>query len=245
VISIIRVDLNAELEARLKELSAQLQAEGANASRARTRWNSARSERSGVRAHLARMALGIERCMYCGDNIGSDIDHFEPISRAPLRTFDWFNHLLACGFCNNRKRSEYPCDETGKGLLIDPTSEDPSDHIRLILQTGRYRELTLRGKVTIDVFGLNRGDLVQGRYDAFMTRGAVLCYVQLLIAQNREDEGRQRLAAMREQPHASVLHAMMNVMDMDGAEEVLGGDVLKALKDTRIRNLLNIGSNLI
>ena len=178
--------------------------------------------------------------MYCGDNIGSEIDHFEPISRAPLRTFDWLNHLLACSYCNNKKRSNYPCDETGKGLLIDPTIEDPSEHIRLILATGRYRELTARGKITIGIFGLNRGDLVKGRYDAFMTRGAVLCYVQLLMEQNREDEGQRRLAAMREEPHASVLHAMVNVMDMDGAENVLGRDVLNALKDPRIRKLLNI-----
>jgi uncharacterized protein (TIGR02646 family) len=240
VISIVRVDLDAELATRLKELSAQLQADDANANRARTRWNSARSERSDIRIYLARMAPGIERCMYCGDNIGSDIDHFEPISRAPLRTFDWFNHLLACGFCNNRKRSKYPCDETGKGLVIDPTSEDPSEHIRLVLRTGRYRELTLRGELTIGIFGLNRGDLVQGRYDAFMTRGAVLCYAQLLIAQDREDEGRQRLAAMREEPHASVLRAMVNVVGMEGAEDVLGTDVFNALKDTRVRKLLNI-----
>jgi hypothetical protein len=28
------------------------------------------------------MAAGIMRCMYCGDNLGTDIDHFEPISGA-------------------------------------------------------------------------------------------------------------------------------------------------------------------
>lgn len=243
MISIARADLRAELAARLEELSAQLRMDGADANRARTRWNSARNERSGIRANLARMALGIERCMYCGDSIGSDIDHFEPISRAPLRTFDWLNHLLACRYCNNRKRSDYPCDATGTGLLINPTSEDPSEHIQLILATGRYRELTLKGKVTIDIFGLNRGDLVQGRCAAFMTRGAVLCYARLLMEQNREDEGRQRLAAMREEPHASVLHAMVNVMDMNGAEDVLGRDVLCALKDPKIRKLLNFDSN--
>lgn len=242
MISIARIDPNAELATRLEELSVQLQADGADASRARTRWNSARNERSGIRAHLARMALGIERCMYCGENIGTDIDHFEPVSRAPLRTFDWLNHLLACSYCNNRKRSDYPCDETGKGLLVDPTSEDPSGHIQLILATGRYRELTPRGKITICIFDLNRGTLVQGRYDAFMTRGAVLCYARLLIEQNREDEADQRLAAMREEPHASVLHAMVNVMDMDGAEDVLGRDVLGALKDSRIRKLLDVES---
>lgn len=45
---------------------------------------------------LRQMAPGLERCMYCGDNQGTDIDHFEPLARNPLRTFDWLNHLLAC-----------------------------------------------------------------------------------------------------------------------------------------------------
>lgn len=56
-----------------------------------------------------------ERCMYCGDNQGTDVDHFEPLSLAPLRTFDWPNHLLACSLCNSHyKRHLFPCDEDGR-----------------------------------------------------------------------------------------------------------------------------------
>lgn len=242
MISIVREDLDAALAVKLDQLTEELEKVEADASIARGRWNSARTERKSIRAHLARTALGIERCMYCGDNLGTDIDHFEPISRAPLKTFEWLNHLLACSFCNsNQKRSKYPCDEKGYRLLVDPTSEDPLKHMQLILSTGRYRELTHRGKVTISVFGLNRGDLVRGRYDAFMTRGAVLCYARFLITQNREDEGRQRLAAMKEEPHASVLAAMIDVLGMDGAETVLGHDVFEALSDTKIRDALSLG----
>jgi hypothetical protein len=241
VISIARTDLDANLAASLTGRTARLRADRADGVLARKRWNSASNDRSGVRAHLATMALGIERCMYCGDNLGTDIDHFEPISRAPIRTFDWLNHLLACSHCNsNWKRSSYPCNEAGGSLLVDPTSEDPADHIQLMLRTGEYRDLTPRGKATIDVFGLNRGDLVRGRHDAFMTRGAVLCYAHLLIARDREDEGRHRLSAMRQEPHASVLYAMVSIMEMDGAETVLGVEVFNALRDPRIRELLEI-----
>lgn len=241
MISIARADIDADLAARLAGRTSQLQVDKADAELARRRWNSARRERSEIRAYLAKMAPGVERCMYCGDNLGTDIDHFEPISRTPIRTFDWPNHLLACSFCNsNQKRSEYPCDEAGNGLLIDPSSDDPSVHLQLILPTGKYRELTVAGKVTICVFGLNRGDLVRGRYNAFQSRGAVLCYAYMLVTQHREDESWRKLAALREEPHASVLNAMVQAMDKGGAEETLGRDVLNALRDPRIRRMLDI-----
>ena len=203
-------------------------------------WKSARPERGGVRTHLALMAPGIERCMYCGDNLGTDVDHFEPISRAPVRTFDWLNHLLACSFCNsNQKRAAYPCDDhTGEKLLIDPTSEDPSDHISLILSTGKYRDLTVRGLKTIEVFGLNRSDLVRGRATAFETRTAVLCYAQILLAQGRKEDAARRLRALTEEPHASVLQAMLRSMELPGAVDVLGSDVMGALRDPEIQLLL-------
>lgn len=241
MISIFRDQLDATLAGKLDQLTMVLQDDGADTATARGRWNSARTERAGVKGHLARMALGIERCMYCGDNLGTDIDHFEPISRAPLKTFDWLNHLLACSFCNsNQKRSKYPCDENGRRLLIDPTSEDPLEHMQLILRTGQYRELTHRGEVTISVFGLNRSDLVRGRYDAFMTRGAVLCYARTLLMQDREEEGHKRLAAMKDEPHASVLHAMTAILQAGGAETVLGHDVFTALNDSKIRDILGL-----
>src|SRR6266702_3995588 len=162
VIPIARVAIDGELAARLDERTTNLLTSGADPYEAREMWKSARRERRGVRKSLSIMAPGIERCMYCGDNLGTDIDHFEPINRAPARTFDWPNHLLACSFCNsNQKRGSYPLDDlTGESLLINPTSVDPNDHIILILNTGEYRELTLRGLKTIEVFGLNRTDLI-------------------------------------------------------------------------------------
>lgn len=127
-------------------------------------------------AALGDMAPGHERCMYCGDNQGSDIDHFEPLSAAPLRTFEWTNHLLACAVCNSHhKRHVFPRDETGRPLLIDPTIQEPLEHLHLILGTGLYEGLTPQGKSSIDVFGLNaRGALVKGRHDAYSTAALFL-----------------------------------------------------------------------
>jgi len=234
-----RLAIDDELTERLGVQARALAADGATTEIARRRWNSARAERSKVRTALALMALGIERCMYCGENLGTDIDHFEPISRAPLRTFDWLNHLLACSFCNsNRKRSAFPCDADGNRLLIDPTSEDPADHLKLILQSGKYRDLTPKGTATIEVFDLNRQALVRGRQNAFATRGAVLRDAQRQLAAERTEDAVLRLAALREEPHASVLWAMLHAAGAVGAEEVLGQDVLAALRDPKIRKLI-------
>lgn len=236
---ITRLPIEDTLAQKLDNRTMRLLERGGTSDVARSAWKVAQQERDGVRSVLAMMALGVERCMYCGDSFGTDIDHFEPISRAPLRTFDWLNHLLACKFCNsNCKRAFYPCDHLGDSLLIDPTREDPLDHLKLILQSGRYHHLTPKGETTIHVFGLNRPDLIRGRQNAFVTRGAVLCFAQILLGEQRSDEAILRLAALREEPHSSVLWEMIRVQDAAGAEEVLGSDVLKALKDPRIRKML-------
>jgi len=114
MIAIARVQLDEELTSRLDNRTAQLKTAKADSAQARVAWRSADTERRGVRTYLEKMAAGIQRCMYCGDNLDTEIDHFEPISSAPIRTFEWLNHLLACSFCNsNQKRHSYPRDPSG------------------------------------------------------------------------------------------------------------------------------------
>lgn len=239
MISIARIKLDDELANRLDDRTAHLKANNFDSSQARTVWRSADTERRGVRTYLEKMAPGIQRCMYCGDNLGTDIDHFEPISSAPLRTFEWLNHLLACSHCNsNQKRSSYPRDLSGRTLLIDPTSEDPSRHLTLTLSNGEYRALTSQGQASIDVFGLNRADLTRGRAGAFHTRRATLCRAKTLFDTNRHDEAIRCLSALVEEPHASVLHAMIQSMPMPGAIDLLGADAIAALEEPLFIRLL-------
>ncbi|MCO6006512.1 HNH endonuclease [Actinoallomurus purpureus] len=241
MIPIMRHPLDDGLGSRLSARTTALKANAHSPEAARRAWKSASAERQGLRERLNRMAAGIMRCMYCGDNLGTDIDHFEPISRAPLRTFEWPNHLLACSFCNsNQKRDTYPCDPQGTPLLIDPSTEDPNEHLRLALATGEYRHLTAKGEVTIQVFGLNRADLVRGRAGAFHTRRAVLCHARSLLYGDRKDEADRCLRALAEEPHASVLHAMLRSVDLPGAVVVLGADVVAALRDPKILDLLSL-----
>jgi hypothetical protein len=170
--------------------------------------------------------------MYCGESRGTDIDHFEPIKEAPAGTFEWLNHFLACGSCNsNEKRDKFPRDAGGVPLLIDPTRDDPSRHLHLILRTGKYRALTVQGSESIKVFGLNRDDLTRGRMIAFATRGAVLCRADGLFLQGRADEADRCLRALAEEPYASVLHEMMRAVELPGASVVLGDDIVAALRN--------------
>jgi uncharacterized protein (TIGR02646 family) len=83
-----------------------------------------------IRRVLNLMATGRSRCMYCEDNEGTDIEHFYPRSNYTERTFLWQNYLLACSSCNsNSKRDQFPLDVAGRPIMIDPTIDDPAEHL--------------------------------------------------------------------------------------------------------------------
>ncbi|EFE74634.1 hypothetical protein SSIG_02186 [Streptomyces filamentosus NRRL 11379] len=149
------------------------------------------------------MAPGHQRCMYCGDSQGTDIDHFEPKSRAPLRTFEWLNHLLACAYCNsNQKRNRFPRSETdGSPLLLDPTLQEPLEHLRLVLPVGTYKGLTPQGDACIAVFGLNnRGALVDGRRTAYVTAKHSVELWRIATDRGRHDKGAEIVRAAWNRP---------------------------------------------
>ncbi|HEX8706027.1 MAG TPA: retron system putative HNH endonuclease [Myxococcaceae bacterium] len=134
-----------------------------------------------IHATLKSMATGRQRCMYCEDSAATDIEHFWPKSHYPERAFSWSNYLLACSGCNsNYKREQFPLDETGAPLLLDPTVEDPREHLILSVKTGKYRPRTRegrespKGQKSIEVFGLGRDILEKGRQDAWHTLPAIL-----------------------------------------------------------------------
>lgn len=232
MIRVERIPLEEELDKKLGRRSLRLARRNANSESARRSWKGASVEKAGIRDALFRVASGIERCMYCGDSRGTDIDHFQPIALAPLRTFDWGNHLLACSSCNsNAKRDAYPCDQNGQSLLVDPSVEDPADHLRLALTEGVYTGLTPKGCITINVFQLNRVDLRKGRADAFMRCKSMLRDYHNLEISGKSEEAENTKIALQRHPFADVLHAMYRIADFPGAAVVLGGpDILAVLK---------------
>ncbi|GAA4237253.1 HNH endonuclease [Actinomadura meridiana] len=241
MIPLQRTTLLSEAHDRLQERAARLHATlgrvkpDTRVTEAREAWKSARTVRRDLMEHLTLMASGIRRCMYCGDSLGTDIDHFEPLAEAPPRAFDWPNHLLACSYCNsNAKRELFPRGEDGEPLLIDPSSEDPYDHLELMPSTGLYTELTARGKATIEIFRLNRPDLERGRRSAFVRIKSMLRDHAQLGQDGKDEEAHEIVASLRDQPFADVLYAMLRFRAFPGASTVLGDPNLPALLDNPV-----------
>ncbi|MFI7308265.1 hypothetical protein [Streptomyces hygroscopicus] len=212
MIPIQRIPAPDELTQELEHCKTKVTTWVAEGKTVRDVWsNGAKVAKCRIRQLLEEMAPGRKRCMYCEDNLGTDIDHFQPIALAPSRAFDWLNHLLACSYCNsNLKRDAYPCDEdTGEPLLIDPTAEDPADHLTLRLGSCQYEAGTRKGTETVRVFGLNdRQELVRGRTTTYTTCRGLLAQWHTYVQEGEEAEAADLAQALREQPFAEVLRAM-------------------------------------
>ena len=84
---------------------------------------------------LQKMAGPRQRCMYCGDSHGTDMEHFWPKSSHPERMFRWPNFLLCCTECGRFKGEQFPL-ENGTPLLVDPTADDPWQYLDFDPATG-------------------------------------------------------------------------------------------------------------
>lgn len=129
-------------------------------------WKTARQTKTmrAVLQTLQNMAGARERCMYCVDSQGSDIEHFWPKGQYPERAFVWPNLLLCCTECGRFKGSQFPLSATGQPMLVDPTAEDPWDYLDFDPDTGnltaRYDATCAapspRGESTVQVLQLDR-----------------------------------------------------------------------------------------
>lgn len=145
------------------------------AARAEVVWE---SSRPAVWFKQVTLALGQltgwgERCMYCSGSESAQVEHYEPKSSVPGRTFDWSNHLWVCGVCNGIKGKRFaaPPPYAAGVLPIDPTVDNPWDYFYIdefgnlspvwdpVTQTQSARALW-----TVELLGLQREALQQCRY---------------------------------------------------------------------------------
>jgi uncharacterized protein (TIGR02646 family) len=183
-----------------------------------------------IRAVLREMSTGLGRCMYCEDSAGTDIEHFYPKSAYPKRAYDWTNYLWACSHCNsNSKRDQFPLDDGEHPLLIDPTSQDPSDYLEFSPTTGKWvaKQGCREGHESIRVFGLTRFD--QGRLVAWEVFQLVICKYGQLRDASKSHEAEVVLTRLRRLPFSGVLGAMMRLRNHPAAEDFLAPDVLAVL----------------
>ncbi len=149
---------------------------------------------------LRDMARKRQRCMFCEDSRGTDIEHFWPKSAYPARTFDWFNLLLACAACNQAKSRSFPLDPRGRPLLIDPTAEDPWDYLFFDAATGnvtaRFTEAGLphpKGKTTMAILRpLGDEAVTEGRLRAYRTLARAVRAFLAQYSNAPDDAGRRR-----------------------------------------------------
>ena len=147
-----------------------------------------------------------------------DIENYRPKKIYPLLTYELGNLLYTCAVCNQRyKRDQFPLEgESPAGgaggryerrylpvfdiseerpLLLNPYFDWPAEHLSFVendkLREVRATGLTERGRVSIDVLGLNRPELLRWRYD---TWARVLMIVAALASVKLEPRLRKDMA---------------------------------------------------
>ncbi len=122
----------------------------------------------------ALVKASFEKCMYCEEKILSsqfgDVEHIKPKSRFKNLEFDWKNLGLICSKCNNAKSDKY--DE--QTPFINPYDEDPEDYIIATGTLLAQRRGSERGELTISEIELNRGGLIEKRYEKIKNIGKTI-----------------------------------------------------------------------
>jgi hypothetical protein len=138
--------------------------------------------------------------MFCEDSRAVEIDHYWPKAIYKQLCFRWWNMLLICGACNRAKGNKFPI-KNGAPLLIDPTSEDPWDHIVYDSHTGLIvprvdvnAQQDEKGRCLTDdsVLELNIAPITEGR---------------MITSRNLKRSVQQFLERMGHEPHAVAMHA--------------------------------------
>lgn len=191
-----------------------------------------------IRAVLKAMAGGRERCMYCEDSEGTDIEHFWPKSKHPDRAFSWPNYLLACSHCNsNHKRAKFPMTG-GVPELLDPTTDEPRQHLRLLPIDGKYTAIGPKGAPSIEVFDLNGDEhgrkLAQGRRDTFVKLQVLLLAYAEHVERGDDDMAHQIKRSIINEPFPAVLGFLLDLARQPGAALVLRPGIVQVIQNHRV-----------
>lgn len=73
-------------------------------------------------------------------------------------------------------------------MLVDPSSEDPFEHLSIDLALGEFIPITSRGNTTLDVFQLRRQTLIKHRTVAMKT---IVCLTRATLDARRLNDSQQ------------------------------------------------------
>lgn len=189
----LSLDQQALLEQKQGQINA-LPDYAAQVAMARELWQS-KGDFAVVRSVLATQCCGQQRCHYCEDSYGDEVEHVWPKKFYPCRAFVWHNYLLACGRCNAAcKRDQWAVfvngDEEmdvtrgrhapvlpvpdGAPVFLDPHEDDPLFFIELDFVTGQFVPRAMlsardqkRAAYTIKILKLNDEFLLVARQVAY------------------------------------------------------------------------------
>lgn len=187
-------------------------------------WRNRRGSRAlqAIEIALKAMASGIERCMYCDEGHGHQIEHFRPKAHYVGETFRWSNMLWVCGECNADKNASFD------DQILNPTLDDPLEHLKLAFHEGRFktRKKSPRGKITLErLTRLDKQVLIKGRKNAFD-----LIRVLLESFPNSGAETRAKIRhIVVNAPFGSVFAAVLRASRERDAAKVLGPDFMSIL----------------
>jgi hypothetical protein len=103
------------------------------------------------------LAYSNNKCCYCETDVTveskyMEVDHFHHKDGYPNEVVEWNNLLPSCKKCNTTKGSH----DTILEPIIDPTVNNPRDHLRL--WNYRLKPISDLGRMTIDTLNLNDQD---------------------------------------------------------------------------------------
>jgi len=177
---VIREPLDADIQDNLDQRQAEADRKrAAGELRVETEWQNARQTRPlrAVEATLKRMMGERQRCMYCLDSHGTDIEHFWPKAPYPEQLFRWLNLLLCCAECGRLKGDRFPLAE-GQPLLVDPTAEQPWRYLDFDPTTGNIvarfdvaaNDWAPKGLKTVEILQLDRREALAAGYRRTLRR---------------------------------------------------------------------------
>lgn len=198
--------LDSDAAGSLNQWQRQVDAAGSYEDRVASakKWFSQRNVRSNrtfrkVRESLTRMCSGAQRCVYCEDSVGDEVEHIQPKDLYPCLVFVWTNYVYACGRCNGGKSNKFAVvsgdrlltvtrppgapvvpPEPGAPAFLNPRVENPLDFLDLdgtfvMLARDHLSDIDRqRTEFTIETLKLNRDVLLQARATAFVSYRARL-----------------------------------------------------------------------
>ena len=161
------------------------------------------------------MQMHHEKCCYCETKryTSSDlhVEHFRPKGAVRQNSAEadefpgyywlaycWENLLLACPDCNTCKGTVFPLEDPAKRArshnddlamecmqFLDPTAEDPRDHIRFEDDLPVWR--TERGRHTIEELGLRRSALIEQRLERIEMVKMAIYIIEIAEAMSSPD----------------------------------------------------------